>query len=86
MPPQIDPRKLTVGQLRKAIEGLDDATPVVIDNESHEYRPCGQAVATTAVIDGDDRWREDLYSSDGYYAMGDCEYGFRLKVLRIDDM
>jgi hypothetical protein len=84
MHPKIDPRDLTVGKLRKAMEGLDDSTPVVIDNESRRYRPSGDAQATTAVIDADGDWREDMYDSSG--PLGQTDQGFRLKVLRINDM
>lgn len=76
--------KLTVGALRKAMAGLADEVPVVIDNESHEYQPAGKAFATTALLN-DDHWSVDDCTDDG--PLGEkTEYGTRIEVLRINDL
>jgi len=79
----LNPRKLTVGTLRKAMERLPDETPVVIDDESHRYQPAGRAAATTALVDGED-WLEDICDSA---PLGEqTEFGVRVAVLKIEDM
>jgi hypothetical protein len=75
--------KLTVGALRRAMEGLSDDVAVVIDDESHRYQPAGDAIATTALVD-DDEWYEDSFSGS---SVGEqTEHGTRVAVLRINDV
>jgi hypothetical protein len=80
---QISSRNLTVGKLRKAMESLADDTPVVIDDESHQYQPAGEAKATTALVDGE-VWNEDIWDNA---PLGEhTEFGERVAVLKIDDI
>lgn len=52
---------LTVGELRKRIDGLDDDMPVVMPSQDHSYRE----LFSTEVIDV-------VVSQDGYMTEPDC--------------
>lgn len=77
--------RLTVGAIRKALEGVPDDAIVVGDECDHSYRQLFAVAYTTVLDDGNGQYTEDLFIPEEGDGIGEeTEYGVRIRAFVIE--
>jgi hypothetical protein len=71
---------MTVGELKRLIEGVDDRMPVLLHAPDHSYRR-GRVVIAHARNEGGGRWGEDFGNEREY---PEAEFGIRVMALIVE--
>lgn len=77
--------KLTVGQLKKALENIPDDTLVVGHEYDHSYRNLWEYGYTTVLDDGNGQFTQDIFVPEAGDGIGEqTEYGTRIRAFIIE--